>query len=160
LYSLVTKTETETETLGAALGERLEEPGHLICLNGPLGAGKTVFARGIAAGLGVKEQIPSPTFTLLNIYDSGRLPLYHFDLYRLEEESELEELGLDEYIDGDGVTLIEWVDNFPALWPPFFLEVRLDYHPASGGEERRLSFIPRGDNYKTLLEGIRELKRK
>ena len=91
--------------------------GEVYTLNGELGAGKTVFAQGFAVGLGIQEPVNSPTFTIMNVYDSGRLPLYHFDLYRLQEEEELYELGMEEYLYGSGVCLIEWASLFPNAFP-------------------------------------------
>jgi tRNA threonylcarbamoyladenosine biosynthesis protein TsaE len=84
------------------------EPGQVYALIGDLGVGKTVFTKGFARGLGIEEPVSSPTFTILQIYEKGRLPLYHFDVYRIEEPEEMEEVGFDDYIYGDGVCLIEW----------------------------------------------------
>ncbi len=119
--SVVSDSESQTLELGKRLGRLLQQPA-LILLQGDLGAGKTVFARGIARGLGVAPEIPitSPTFTLMNHYPA-RLNLYHFDLYRLSDPDELIELGFDEYAFGDGITLVEWpekLDNpdMPGLW--------------------------------------------
>nr|WP_320048400.1 tRNA (adenosine(37)-N6)-threonylcarbamoyltransferase complex ATPase subunit type 1 TsaE [uncultured Desulfuromonas sp.] len=115
LLDLNSSSEQQTLQLGAALGEILSA-GSLVLLRGDLGAGKTCLASGIARGLGVAPSVPitSPTYTLLNCYD-GRLPLYHFDLYRLAGEEELEELGFDEYFHGDGIALVEWPERCPAL---------------------------------------------
>ena len=121
LWSVVSYGESQTLELGKKLGRLLQQPA-LILLQGDLGAGKTVFARGIARGLGVDPQIPitSPTFTLMNHYQA-RLDLYHFDLYRLSDPDELIELGFDDYAYGSGVALVEWpekLDNpgVPGLW--------------------------------------------
>ena len=115
LLDLNSRSEQQTLRLGAALGE-LFSSGSLVLLRGDLGAGKTCLATGIARGLGVAKEVPitSPTYTLLNCYE-GRLPLYHFDLYRLAGEDELEELGFDEYFHGDGVALVEWPERCPQL---------------------------------------------
>lgn len=91
--------------------------GDILALCGDLGAGKTHFVKGLAAGLGAGAAVTSPTFTLIHEYLSGRLPLYHFDFYRLEDEDEVLKIGLDEYLDGDGVCVIEWGDKFPDLLP-------------------------------------------
>ena len=106
-----------------ALGERLagELPrSGVVLLIGNLGAGKTTLAKGIVRGRGAAERddVSSPTFTLIHEYLGGRLPVYHFDFYRLEDENEALKIGLDEYLDGDGVCVIEWADKFPALLPP------------------------------------------
>ncbi len=95
----------------------VQRRGDVLALCGDLGAGKTHFVKGLAAGLGSEIAVTSPTFTLIHEYAGGRLPLYHFDFYRLEEEDEALKIGLDEYLDGDGVCVIEWADKFPALLP-------------------------------------------
>ena len=92
-------------------------PGDVICLEGDLGAGKTAFSQGFAQGLGIKDPITSPTFTIMNIYETGRLPLYHYDVYRIEDESEMDELGYEEYFFGKGVTLVEWASQIPDCIP-------------------------------------------
>lgn len=104
-----------------ALGKRLVReatPGAVWALVGDLGAGKTHFVKGLAEGIGVAAAATSPTFTLLHEYAGGRLPLYHFDFYRLESADEALNLGLDEYLEGDGLTVIEWADKFPEVLPP------------------------------------------
>ena len=95
------------------------KPKDLLLLTGELGAGKTRFVQGLAAGLGVPAvtYVRSPSFILMNIYDGGRLPLYHFDFYRLHDVGELADLGLEEIVDGDGVTVVEWADRFPSALP-------------------------------------------
>ena len=102
----VTNSATETRTLGERLAGKLKA-GDVILLEGELGAGKSELARGTARGLGVTETVTSPSFTILNVYESGRIPLYHFDWYRLESSEELDELGMDEYQGGDGIALVE-----------------------------------------------------
>jgi tRNA threonylcarbamoyladenosine biosynthesis protein TsaE len=122
----------------------------VVVLTGELGAGKTAFARGVARGLGVRDPVTSPTFTLIQEY-TGRLPLYHFDVYRLQEPGELADLGYDEYLEGDGVCLIEWGDLVRELLPPTYLEVHL-----SGRDTTRfLTFIPRGGRYEKLVEELK-----
>lgn len=107
----------ETQAIGHRLGE-LAQPGLVVLLSGELGVGKTCFAQGVAAGLGVPADVPvtSPSYTLLNIH-RGRLPLYHFDLYRLSTVADLEELGYDEVAERDGVTLVEWADRLSTPLP-------------------------------------------
>ncbi len=116
----------ETERLGAALARELG-PGEIIGLTGDLGAGKTCFVRGLAAGLGLRAHVKSPSFTLLNIYGSGALVLYHMDLYRLRSEDDFFESGLEEYIYSGGVSVIEWADKFPGLLERCALVVRFFY---------------------------------
>lgn len=130
-----------TEAVGRALGPLLF-PGAVIALVGPLGAGKTHFTRAVAEGLGVRNPnvVTSPTFVLIQEY-AGRLPVYHFDAYRLPGAREFAELGADEYLYGDGVCLIEWADKVPAALPADVLEVRLE---VVGVDRRRMTVAPRG----------------
>lgn len=121
---MITRSAEETRKLGARLARELRA-GDILLLEGDLGAGKSELARGVARGLGVKEYVTSPSFTILNVYHSGRLPLYHFDWYRLESEEELYELGMDEYLGGDGVALVEWPARCPDALPERCLRIRL-----------------------------------
>lgn len=111
----------ETQRIAAALA-KVVAPGTVIALEGDLGAGKTHFTQGLARGLGVGEAVTSPTFNVMSVYDQGRLPLYHFDLYRLEDALELEDIAFYDYVEADGVSCIEWAAKFPeeipaqALW--------------------------------------------
>ena len=102
-----TNAPEETFAFGKMLGEQAK-PGEVICLNGDLGVGKTVFTKGFAEGLGITEPVNSPTFTIVQQYDSGRMPLYHFDVYRIGDISEMDEVGYEDCFYGEGVTLIEW----------------------------------------------------
>jgi tRNA threonylcarbamoyladenosine biosynthesis protein TsaE len=127
--------------LASRLG-KLVAPRDVIALVGPLGAGKTLFVKGLALGMGVPKstRVTSPTFNLVLEYQA-RLPLYHVDLYRIGQESELAELGLDHYLHGDGVCAVEWFDKFPALWPRELL--RIDFSGAGAGA-RQLSITGQG----------------
>ena len=116
MASIISHNPQETFELGRQFATPLRR-GDVLALEGDLGAGKTQFAKGLAAGLGVESDVTSPTFTLIHEYPGGRLPLFHIDLYRLEDEDEVLGIGLDEYLDGDGVTVIEWADKFAALMP-------------------------------------------
>ena len=115
-----------TEKFGREFADRLM-PGSIVALIGPLGAGKTTLAKSIAKGLGVTETITSPTFTIVQEYESGRLPLYHFDVYRVSDEEELFEMGFEEYLNGKGVCLIEWADLIEDMLPSKTITLRLDY---------------------------------
>jgi len=115
------------------------KPGDIICLDGDLGVGKTVFARGFAEGLGITSPITSPTFTIMNIYDEGRLPLYHYDVYRIEDESEMDELGYEEYFFGQGVTLIEWASQIPDCIPSCARHIVIKKNPEKGMEYREIT---------------------
>ena len=106
----ITNSPSETEAVGAALAQVLQ-PGTVIAYRGDLGAGKTAFTRGLAKGLGVKENVTSPTFTIVNEYLSGRMPLFHFDMYRLGSEDELFDIGWDDYLERGGVCAVEWSEN-------------------------------------------------
>lgn len=135
---LVTHSAMETRQLGMKLASLLR-PGDTVLLRGGLGAGKSELARGIARGLGIAGPVPSPSFTILNAYDEGRLPLYHFDWYRIEDPAEISEMGLEEMIGGDGVALIEWSEKAPDCLPKNVLlaEIR-----ATGEEEREITLTP------------------
>ena len=137
---LVTHSAMETRQLGMKLAALLR-PGDTVLLKGGLGAGKSELARGIARGLGIAGPVPSPSFTILNAYDEGRLPLYHFDWYRIEDPAEISEMGLEEMIGGDGVALIEWSEKAPDCLPENVLlaEIR-----ATGEEEREITLTPLG----------------
>jgi len=136
-----TTSAEATRTLGKALGESCAGK-EVVALVGPLGAGKTCLVRGIAEGLGAPaEAVTSPTFVLIHEY-AGRVPLYHVDLYRLDEREAAQELGLEEYLDSTGVTVIEWADRAPAALPRDYLRVTLEHR---GGDRRRLTLQPQGE---------------
>jgi tRNA threonylcarbamoyladenosine biosynthesis protein TsaE len=143
-------TPEATEALGFQIGTRLQA-GDCLCLTGTLGAGKTLLAQGIARGLAVTDPVTSPTFTVLQVYQ-GRLPVYHYDLYRLHRSEELIDIGFDEYSGPGGVTLIEWPDKFPESMPAEALWVELS--PESDGQARRITFTPHGGRYRCLLKEL------
>ena len=124
--SLSIRNEEETKAFGHQLAERLE-PGSVVALIGDLGTGKTTVSKYIAEGLGITEVVTSPTFTIVQEYHSGRLPLYHFDVYRIGDISEMEELGYEEYFFGDGVSLVEWADIIQELLPEETRIIRIEY---------------------------------
>ena len=130
---MITKSAAETRALGEKLAGRLQ-PGDVLLLEGDLGAGKSELTRGIAKGLGVAETVTSPSFTILNVYESGRCPLYHFDWYRLESSEELYELGMDEYLGGDGIAVVEWPGRCPDAVPESAVRIRM----TAAGENERL----------------------
>ena len=113
----------ETYDLGVKMGEQARA-GQVICLNGDLGVGKTVFTQGFAAGLGIAGPVNSPTFTIVQQYEDGRLPLYHFDVYRIGDISEMDEIGYEDCFYGQGVTLIEWSELIREILPEHFLLAR------------------------------------
>lgn len=136
-----THSPMETRALGERLAQKLH-PGDVLLLLGDLGAGKSELTRGIAAGLGVTETVTSPSFTILNVYETGRLPLYHFDWYRLQSADELFEMGMDEYLGGDGVAVVEWPGQCPEAIPETRLEV--DIRPIDE-TTREITLTPVGD---------------
>lgn len=126
---IILKSLEETEKFGIKLGKFLQK-GDILCLNGELGAGKTTMTKSIGIGLGVEEYITSPTFSLINQYN-GRLPVYHFDVYRLENVDELFDLGFDEYFYGNGVCIIEWADKIERMLP----KERIVIHIENGNDK-------------------------
>ena len=140
----------ETIALGAQLASKLQA-GDVIVLNGDLGAGKTTFTKGIAKGLGIKEIIKSPTFTIIREYQDGRLPLYHMDAYRLENGG-AEDLGLDEYFDGDGVSVVEWAQFAEDELPDEFLSIT--FKRTDDENKRVLTFDPRGQHFQSMVEQL------
>lgn len=123
VLDIISHSLAQTQRLGARLGELLHG-GELLLLDGDLGTGKTSLTQGIAEGLGVRQVVSSPTFTLLKEYE-GRLPLYHFDLYRLDDAAEILDLGFEEYFSSGGVCVVEWANKAEALWPDEHLRIRL-----------------------------------
>ena len=128
----------ETFRLGEMTGGKLK-PGTVICLDGDLGAGKTVFVKGVAKGLGITDTVCSPTFTILQEYRDGRMPLYHFDVYRIEDPEEMYEIGFDEYLYGEGVCLIEWAKNVAELIPDGALKITITKDLDKGLSYRKIS---------------------
>lgn len=142
-----THSAEETAMAGEDFG-RKAKAGEIYCLDGDLGVGKTVFTQGFAKGLGITEQVNSPTFTILQIYETGRLPLYHFDVYRLGDPSELEGIGYEEYFYGDGVCLVEWGSQVEELLPPETRYVKIEKNLDKGFDYRRIT-VTDGENEDT-----------
>jgi len=153
-WTIVTTSPRQSQNLGRNLG-RLVKGGEIIGLVGELGAGKTCFVRGFAEGIEVSADawVRSPTFTLINEY-SGRLPVYHVDLYRVGKQDELASLNLREYLYGDGVSLIEWFEFLPANEVDEYLELHIAH---GGGNRRQIDFIAHGPGYERLLEDLKEM---
>lgn len=143
-----TRSVEETRALGAAVAE-LARPGDVVVLAGDLGAGKTAFVQGFSAGLGVTDRVTSPTFTLVHLYEGGRLPVHHLDVYRLDQLSEATDLGLAEMLDEGGVVLVEWGDAITPVLPHDLLEVRLTF--GEGDDDRTLTFQAVGPGWRDRL---------
>lgn len=154
MFSLTTTTAEQTQDLGREVGS-LVTSGDVILLDGDLGTGKTTFTKGLALGLGIKRPIKSPTFTIIREYQEGRLPLYHMDVYRLEAGGG-DELGLEEYFTGDGVSVIEWSQFVEDQLPANYLMIQLR-RVAANEDTRRLNFISQGDHYQKLVEQLEDL---
>ncbi len=135
-----TGSPEETFAFGKKIGETAL-PGSLYTLSGDLGVGKTVFTKGVAEGLGITEPVSSPTFTILQEYESGRLPLYHFDVYRIGDPSEMEEVGFDDCVEGEGVVLIEWAELIEELLPKKRTEITIEKDPKMGFDYRRITIV-------------------
>lgn len=145
----VSHSAQQTRRLGARLGDLLE-PGDVLLLEGQLGAGKTVFAGGVALGLGIDEPVTSPTFTLIREYQ-GRLPLFHADLYRIGGDAEAAALGLEEYLYGEGVALVEWSERATGVLPAAHLTINLR---AVTETQRAIRMSAAGDRYRRLLAAL------
>ncbi|MCT4784661.1 MULTISPECIES: tRNA (adenosine(37)-N6)-threonylcarbamoyltransferase complex ATPase subunit type 1 TsaE [Exiguobacterium] len=147
MYTLITHSAAETQAVAEKLAARVTA-GTVITLNGDLGAGKTTFTQGFGKGLGVKRNVNSPTFTIMKQYQ-GRLPLYHMDVYRLEDTGD--DIGLEEYINGDGVAIVEWSNLIESSLPTERLAITIE---RVGDEERRLTFAPVGQKYETIVQEV------
>lgn len=146
------KSEMQTNRLGLVLGQLVKSCSHcVVCLDGDLGAGKTTFAKSVAQGLGfAPEEVTSPTFNIMNIYEQNGITFKHFDLYRLNDESELEAIGFEEYLSSRGVSLIEWSSLFPDGMPENRLAIKINILP----EGREFVFNPSGQEYEQLCKGV------
>ncbi len=144
----VTHSSKETRSLGEELSKLLR-PGDVLVLRGEMGAGKSELTRGIARGLGIGGPIASPTFTILQAYDSGRLPLYHFDWYRIGDPEELYNIGAEEYLAGEGVSVVEWPERAPCMLPEAHLQISIAY--GAGENERVIEITPVGGYANALL---------
>ena len=133
-----TGSDKETFALGKLLGSKAL-PGQTYTLIGDLGVGKTVFTQGFAEGLGIRDYVNSPTFTILQVYEDGRLPLYHFDVYRISDPEEMAEVGFEEYIYSDGVSIIEWADLIEEILPGERIEVTIRKEPEKGMDYRKIT---------------------
>ena len=137
---MVTETRSPEETyeLGKKIGLQARA-GQVYTLTGDLGVGKTVFTQGVAAGLGITEPVSSPTFTIVQVYEEGRLPVYHFDVYRIGDIEEMEEIGYDDYFFGEGICLIEWAELIEEILPDDRISITIEKDLAQGFDYRRIT---------------------
>ena len=154
ILELSSNNPQETRRLGARIG-KLAAAGDILLLTGQLGAGKTCLTQGIARGLGIEENTPSPSFVLVREF-YGRLPLYHMDLYRLDNPDEIADLGLDDYLYGGGVCVIEWAEKGLSLMPPQYMLVKIVY---AGENRRRFRFEPLGKRYIGMMDKLKTVKK-
>ncbi|MCQ2010416.1 MAG: tRNA (adenosine(37)-N6)-threonylcarbamoyltransferase complex ATPase subunit type 1 TsaE [Sporolactobacillus sp.] len=147
MHQWITHSPEETMSFSERLATFLR-PGDVLTLSGDLGAGKTVFTKGLAKGLGIQEMVNSPTFTIVKEYQSGRLPLFHMDVYRISDE---EDIGLEDYFDQDGVTVIEWAENIPSWLPDDLLSVTIE---RVNEQERRITCKASGSRSEHINEEI------
>jgi len=150
MYKVISNSPEDTFTIGEKIGKLLDK-GNVICLSGDLGVGKTMFVKGIAKGLGVEDYITSPTFTIVNEHE-GKYILYHFDVYRVNDSEELAEIGFDEYIYSDGVSVIEWAELIMPILPKerLFIEIKKDY--SKGEDYREIILEPTGIKYELMVK--------
>ena len=139
---LETRSPEQTFQIGVYLAKKAV-PGQVFTLTGDLGVGKTVFTQGFAHGLGITEPVNSPTFTIVQVYEGGRLPFYHFDVYRIGDVEEMDEVGFDEYVMGEGVSLIEWANLIEEILPERRTEIIIEKDLQEGFEYRRITIEER-----------------
>jgi len=151
--TIITKSPEETKKIGKDIS-RLVKPGDLIAFYGELGAGKTCFIQGVSEGLEVKDYVTSPSFTIINEYQ-GKIFVYHFDLFRLNDIEEILELGYEEYFYGNGLTVIEWANKIEKLLPKDHLKIDIKFKDCY---KRRISFVPQGDRFNKLLEELTRIE--
>lgn len=130
----------ETFAIGEELGKNAK-PGQIYTLDGDLGVGKTVFTQGVAKGLGIQESVNSPTFTIVQVYEEGRIPFYHFDVYRIGDVSEMDEIGYEDYFFGEGLCMIEWASLIEELIPEDAKKITIEKNPEKGFEYRKITIL-------------------
>ncbi len=145
-----TRSEEATREIGEILGKNVKA-GTVITLNGDLGVGKTVFTQGFAKGLGVEEPVNSPTFTIVQVYEEGRMPFYHFDVYRIGDIEEMEEIGYEDYFYGTGVCLIEWAELIGEILPDKRVDISIEKDLSCGFDYRKITI--KGEEYENISFG-------
>lgn len=136
--TIETNSPEETFALGRQIGEQAEQ-GEVYTLIGDLGVGKTVFTQGLAVGLGIQDAVNSPTFTIVQVYEDGRIPFYHFDVYRIGDVEEMDEVGYEDYVYGEGVSLIEWADLIEEILPEHYRRITIEKNPEKGFDYRKIT---------------------
>ena len=136
--TIETNSPEETFALGRQIGEQAE-PGEVYTLIGDLGVGKTVFTQGLAVGLGIQDAVNSPTFTIVQVYEDGRIPFYHFDVYRIGDVEEMDEVGYEDYVYGEGVSLIEWANLIEEILPEHYRRITIEKNPEKGFDYRKIT---------------------
>ncbi|MBR5578774.1 MAG: tRNA (adenosine(37)-N6)-threonylcarbamoyltransferase complex ATPase subunit type 1 TsaE [Lachnospiraceae bacterium] len=131
-------SEADTFALGIKIGSEAR-PGQVYTLIGDLGVGKTAFTKGVARGLGIEEMISSPTFTIVQVYEEGRLPFYHFDVYRIADIEEMDEIGFEDYIYSEGVSMIEWANLIEEILPAAYQQITIEKNPEKGFDYRKIT---------------------
>ena len=147
MIEIESRSAEETFALGKKLGERAK-PGQIYTLDGDLGAGKTVFTKGVAAGLGITEPVSSPTFTIVQEYEGGRMPLYHFDVYRIGDLEEMEEIGYEDCFYGEGVSLIEWAGLIEEILPEHVITIRIEKDTEKGFDYRKITVEGKNEDFR------------
>ncbi len=156
LFTVQTSSPEETRKIGEAIG-RLLAPGDVVGLMGDLGTGKTVFAQGVAKGIGARGPVTSPTFTLIHEH-TGRIPLYHVDVYRLRTPADVEAIGIEDYIYGDGIVVLEWADQVLSILPDERLDVMIERQDMSEDDNvRKISISPHGERYRDMLKELKAI---
>ena len=140
-----TNNAEETFALGRQIGQQAKA-GEVYTLVGDLGVGKTVLTQGVAAGLGIEEPVNSPTFTIMQIYDEGRIPFYHFDVYRIGDVEEMDEIGYEDYFYGEGVCMIEWANLIEEILPPGYKQITIEKNPDKGYGYRKITIEGYGEH--------------
>lgn len=150
-----TNSPEETFEVGRKLGQTAK-PGEIYMLNGDLGVGKTVFTQGVAAGLGITEHINSPTFTIVQVYESGRLPFYHFDVYRIGDIEEMDEIGYEDYFFGNGLCIVEWAERIKELIPAEAKQITIEKNLEKGFDYRRILILQMPSMKSTPTQFVRK----
>lgn len=155
ILTIETNSEKETYSLGYRMGQKAQR-GQVFTLVGDLGTGKTVFTKGVAAGLGIEEPVSSPTFTIVQIYEEGRLPFYHFDVYRIGDIEEMDEIGYEDYFFGNGLCIVEWAERIKELIPAEAKQITIEKNLEKGFDYRRILILQMPSMKSTPTQFVRK----